>query len=179
MEEPRAPLFFIAEANDLQSDGSSEYGFYLDQQIDTALEIQPNTVRDPIRWAIFAWETAIRMSPAYVTWPDDLESVELFRDQYEELASELVFAGRQLPVTLVVPLDATRLVDPPDDIAELDSVISGAKASVRNSAALIEEAVGIAIEVVGRCGHPVRLGDAVSVVVERMRNAGPGFGVEL
>jgi hypothetical protein len=150
VRESRSPLFFIAEANDLQSDGSSEYGFCLDQQIDVALEIEPNTASDAMRWALFAWETAIRMSPAYVEWRDDLESVELLRDQYGEVASELVFIVRQLPVSLVVPLDATRLGDPPDDIADLESLVSSAKSSVRISAALIQEAVGDAVAEVSR-----------------------------
>jgi hypothetical protein len=150
MTAPRSPLFFIAETIDLQSDGSSEYGFCLDQQIDAALEIEPNTTRDAIRWAIFAWETAIRMSPACVECRDDVESVVLIRDEYEEIASEVMFTVRQLPVTLVVPLDATRLIDPPDDIADLESLINSAKASVRVSAALIQEAVDDAVVGVSR-----------------------------
>jgi len=53
-------------------------------------------------------------------------------------------------VTLVVTLDARRLVDPPDDIADLESLISSAKSSVRISAALIQEAVDDAVVGVSR-----------------------------
>ena len=151
MNERHSQLLYIAEANDEQSDGSSEYGFWLDQHIDVALEIDPKIERDPVRWAIFAWETAIRMSPPYVEWRDDLESVELDRDEEDELVSELVFTVKRLPVRVVVPLDieGRRLSDPPNN-AKLDDVIEAAKASVRSSVALIEQAIDAAVAVIGR-----------------------------
>ena len=151
------------------SDGLSRFGAYLAMRLPAIVHDDPDVLRDPVRWASFAWATAATpvMSPGYVEWADPIEDIQVGWDD-GLIAAEIVIRtacsvalpgwqswecdlsgylvepwhGNRIALsrtTLKATLQDLALPEPPTAVGDRVETVRAAKGAVRAVSVAIEE----------------------------------------